>query len=171
MHTSLLQYDILALAFIVFRVLATTPARPSGLPPDHEGNITCVGDKYDLDLPMINGFNPNLLSMQQICALPQYGGMPDQHIGGWCDASSLDMRSWHLSFDISPASGANQLLANPRVMLACFYRCWCNYGGDLPVVHHPLGNSEIVKTKEGETHAITIDVAVSYTHLTLPTKA
>ena len=162
MHTSLLQYDILALAFIVFRVLATTPARPSGLPPDHEGNITCVGDKYDLDLPMINGFNPNLLSMQQICALPQYGGMPDQHIGGWCDASSLDMRSWHLSFDISPASGANQLLANPRVMLACFYRCWCNYGGDLPVVHHPLGNSEIVKTKEGKTHAITIDVVSDF---------
>ena len=62
MHTNLLQYDLLALAFIVFKVLLTAPARLRGLLPDHKGHSTYAGEKYDLDIPMINGFDPNLRS-------------------------------------------------------------------------------------------------------------
>lgn len=112
---------------------------------------------------MINGFNLNLLSMQQICALPQYGGMPDQHIGGWCDArSNQQMGDWRLSFDISPASGANRLLANPRVMLACSYRCWCSRGRYHPSWDQPRVEPEISETEEHKAHAITIDVVSDF---------
>lgn len=145
MHRSFVHCLFLVPSFIAHRVLATTPTRPPGAPPDHEGNITCIGDKYGLDLPIINGFNPNLLKMQELCALPQYGGKPDQHVGGWCDASKRHYNQWHLSFDISPASGANQLLANPRVMLACYYRCWCSFPG---YGEEPRRYQHVGKTKD-----------------------
>ena len=50
---------------------------------DPTNNIMRVGDKYDLDLPIRAGFNPNNVSMQQLCAETQFGGgPPGQHIGG-----------------------------------------------------------------------------------------
>ena len=154
---SVVEYSLLVLGLIAQRIIATVPARPPGLPPDHEGNISCIGDQYGLNLPMINGFDPNLLTMQQLCALPQYGGQSNLHIGGWCDARSDDRMKWHLSFDISPESNANPILANPRVMLACFYRCWCNYGRPRPELEQPRGHPETVQSLDAETHNIMID--------------
>ena len=148
---------LLVLGLIAQRIIATVPVRPPELPPDREGNISCIGDQYGLNLPMINGFDPNLLTMQQLCALPQYGGQENLHIGGWCDARNDDGRRWHLSFDISPASGANPILANPRVMLACFYRCWCNFGRPRPELEQPREHPETVLSLEAETHKIMID--------------
>ncbi|KAL8999824.1 MAG: hypothetical protein Q9169_001364 [Polycauliona sp. 2 TL-2023] len=100
---------------------------------DPRGNITCVGNSYDLELPVIGAFNPNELTMQQICAKPQYGGgLPGQHVGGWCEHWLLAYRPsrppLHMAFDISPAAMVNPILACPRVLLACTYRCFCNYG-------------------------------------------
>lgn len=158
---SVIEYVLLVLGLIAQRIIATVPARPPGLAPDHEGNISCIGDQYGLDLPMINGFNPNLLKMQQLCALPQYGGQPNLHVGGWCDARNDDRLKWHLSFDISPKSNANPILANPRVMLACFYRCWCNYG-TRPELVQPRGHPETVQSLEAETHKIMIDYVYDF---------
>ncbi|KAF6234114.1 hypothetical protein HO173_007533 [Letharia columbiana] len=57
---------------------------------DPTNNITCVGDKYDLDLPISAGFNPNTVSMQQLCAKTQFGGgPPGQHVGGWMPMGPL----------------------------------------------------------------------------------
>ncbi|KAL9032805.1 MAG: hypothetical protein Q9180_006298, partial [Flavoplaca navasiana] len=100
---------------------------------DPRGNITCVGNSYDLELPVIGDFNPNELTMQQLCAKPQYGGgLPGQHVGGWCEHWLLEEGPFsrpplNMAFDVSPAAMVNPLLANPRVFLACTYRCFCNY--------------------------------------------
>ena len=156
------QYVFLLLGVLAHGIAATIPARPTGLPPDRAGNISCIGDQYGLDLPMINGFNPNLLTMQQLCAMPQYGGQPNQHIGGWCDARFRSRLRWHLSFDISPASGANPLLANPRVMLACSYRCWCTGGFNTPLLGQPKPQLEIKERPEAMTHKISIDMVTDF---------
>ncbi|KAL8853905.1 MAG: hypothetical protein Q9221_001212 [Calogaya cf. arnoldii] len=99
---------------------------------DPRGNITCVGNSYDLELPVIGDFNPNRLTMQQLCAKPQYGGgLPGQHVGGWCEHWLVGLRPsrppQNMAFDISPAAQVHPILTNPRVLLACRYRCFCNY--------------------------------------------
>ena len=49
------------------------------------GGITCLGRPYDLRLPLQPGFDPNSLSVQHLCAKPQYGGGAEyQHLGGFC---------------------------------------------------------------------------------------
>lgn len=92
---------------------------------DPTNNITCVGDRYDLDLPISAGLNPNTVSMQQLCAKTQFGGgPPGQHVGGWCQWGRY---SNQVVFDLSAAAQINPVLANPRIMLGCSYRCFCNY--------------------------------------------
>ena len=55
---------------------------------DPANKITCVGDKYDLDVPISASFNPNNVSMRQLCATTQFGGgPPGQRIGGRCQWS------------------------------------------------------------------------------------
>lgn len=103
-----------------------------------ENNITCVGNAPDLRLPLLqDGFNPNTASMQQLCAKTQYnGGKPGQHAGAYCwikpGTSSYNNPSndttGDVGFDLSPQSQASSPLQNPRFLLACFYRCFCNYG-------------------------------------------
>ncbi len=58
--------------------------------------------------------------MQQLCTLPKFGGVPGQSAGGWCFTPGPDFG--YLAFDTKTA---NNLLLNPRVMLACSFRCWC----------------------------------------------
>ena len=50
------------------------------------GGITCLGRPYDLRLPIQpGGFDPNSVSLQHLCAKPQYGGGAQyQHVGGFC---------------------------------------------------------------------------------------
>ena len=105
------------------------PVSPAAQAVDNFGSITCVGNKYPLDLPLVAGFNPNELTMQQFCAKPQFGGgRPGQNIGGWCSTFSSDPTLWMVAFDISAEGEANTVLQNPRTMLACSYRCFCNRG-------------------------------------------
>ena len=40
---------------------------------DPTGNITCLGDSYDLELPTQAHWNPNTVSMQSLCAKTHYG--------------------------------------------------------------------------------------------------
>lgn len=95
---------------------------------DPSGNITCLGDSYAINLPVIAGFNPNLVTMQQLCAKPQYnGGRPGQHVGGWC-APTISSRGprRRVAFDQSPAALTSTELSNLRVLLGCLLKCFCN---------------------------------------------
>ncbi len=102
-----------------------------------ENNISCVGRFPDLKLPLLNdGFDPNNASMQQLCAKTQYGGSAKHHAGGYCWArpgtfsyhSADNDTTGDVGFDMSPIAQASTQLQNPRFLLACFYRCFCNYG-------------------------------------------
>lgn len=125
---------------------------------DPRRNITCLGSKYDLQLPPgVNETDPNELTMQQLCAKTVYGGAPaGRHLGGWCsrglktrdlrhpddsddaddpdDSEDSDVTTNPysdtngVSFDLSDASHADEGLADPRFLLGCFNRCFCNYG-------------------------------------------
>ena len=109
-----------------------------------ENNITCVGVAPDLRLPLLqDGFNPNVASMQQLCAKTQYnGGKPGQHAGAYCwtkpGTSSYNSLSndttGDVGFDLSPQSQASSQLQNPRFLLACYYRCFCNHGLHDPTI-------------------------------------
>ena len=84
-------------------------------------NISCVGNRYALELPLQDGWDPNERTLQELCAKPQYfGGPPGQHVGGWCNHNEV-------VFDDSPGAQINPELANPRVLLGCRYRCFCNH--------------------------------------------
>ena len=97
---------------------------------DPYGNITCLGDSYDLELPTQAHWNPNTVSMQSLCAKTQYGGgPPGQNIAGWCDIPYRGyLHPGTIRFDASPGAQANAQLQNPRVMLGCLYRCFCSNG-------------------------------------------
>ena len=99
---------------------------------DPNGNITCLGDSYDLELPLQAHWNPNTVSMQSLCAKTQYGGgPPGQNIAGWCEEparsrGTLPPYPGTIAFDASPSAQENAQLQNPRVMLGCLYRCFCS---------------------------------------------
>ncbi|KAL8692232.1 MAG: hypothetical protein Q9218_002708 [Villophora microphyllina] len=90
---------------------------------DPRGQITCLGDSYPLKLPMIGDFDPNRLTMQQICAKTQYhGGPPGQHIGGYCAVEHPSTPVRRVVFGISANSQVNPVLSNARTMLGWLYR-------------------------------------------------
>ena len=129
---------------------------------DPLGDITCLGDKYAIDLPVIAGFNPNLVTMQKLCAKPQYnGGLPGQHVGAWCaDTISSRGHRRRLAFDPSPGAQINTALATPRVLLGCLLRCYCNFATtDLTV--QPVTTDEALHEnfrQSTSTYEIKIDV-------------
>ena len=121
---------------------------------DPRRNITCLGQSYDLHLPFLhNGTDPNTFTMQRLCAKTIYGGAPAfQHFGGWCSKGltvqdhrasdngeesedDFDEPAWDadgseltgVSFDLSANSQAAET-TDPRFLLGCFNRCFCNYG-------------------------------------------
>ncbi|MCJ1278707.1 hypothetical protein MMC21_006524 [Puttea exsequens] len=102
-----------------------------------KGNITCLGDSYDVELPAQPHFNPNVVTMQQLCAKPQYGGgSRGQHLGGWCYIPGRPASSPQgyfegiVAFDRSIGAEPIHALQTPRVLLGCYYKCFCNYGVD-----------------------------------------
>ena len=104
---------------------------------DPDGNITCVGNTYDLELPTQSHWNPNTVSLQSLCTKTQYGGgPPGQNVAGWCWSASpprspTSPRGYfegEVVFDLSHGALANTQLANPRVLLGCTYRCFCSNG-------------------------------------------
>ena len=117
---------------------------PEGDVKGFENNITCVGQFPDLKLPILeDGFDPNQASMQQLCAKTRYGGgEPGHQVGGYCWARPGTF-SYHttdndttgdVGFDLTPPAQASTVLQNPRFLLACFYRCFCNYNLQNPSV-------------------------------------
>ncbi len=66
--------------------------------------------------------------MQKLCAKLQYNGGPHgQQVGGYCIGQPTWFHTGEVAFDMSPAALANDHLQNPRLLLACSYRCFCNY--------------------------------------------
>ena len=127
---------------------------------DPKGNITCLGDAYELALPTWNGFNPNGISMQKLCAKTQYGGGPaNQNVAGFCYYLNSTPSDPRLMFDPRPEAQANEVLSNPRVLLGCAYRCFCNHGvSDTSM--QPKRNPAVYKYHMGsdDTYYLQIDV-------------
>ena len=140
-----------------------------------KSNITCLGDRYSLHLPVINGFDPNTVNMQTLCAKPQYGGgKVDQHVGGWCVpttrrvAGELDLAE--VGFDLSDEARVNQQLASPRLLLGCFYRCFCNPDGVeqsvQPRMNYPYFDT--TQRRSVNTYEISVDVINDFDSAPIP---
>ena len=103
-------------------------------------NITCLGDSLHLRLPMLGDFDPNRADVQKLCAKPQYnGGSPGQNAGAYCTEPPFPPYTGDIAFDASSDARASKVLQNPRVLLACRYRCFCNWGvADTSVQPKPI---------------------------------
>ena len=131
-------------------------------------NITCIGDDLALELPMIGDFNPNLVPVHKICAKPQYnGGRRRQHAGGYCHEPAFAPYTGDVSFDTSYGADASPELQNPRVLLACRYRCFCNWGvADVsiqPKVNYRRTQFDVHPRASESTYEISIDVDNDFT--------
>ena len=156
---------------------------------DPRGNVSCVGDTYDLKLPMLENFNPNGLSMQKLCVKPQYGGGAQyQHVGAYCynplgsswmsgsdyesnwSSSSSDeftrepaVMQGKIVFDSHRGAHASQELQNPRLMQACIYRCFCSYGVE-DVLKQPLSRNFPVELWDAQLgYQLQIDINNDFT--------
>ncbi len=126
-------------------------------------NISCVGQSYDLKLPLQAGWNPNNVSVQHLCAKTKHGGGPgEQNIGGWCDHGEV-------VFDYQDSAQVNRQLSIPRVQLGCRYRCFCNHNvpeDQLSV--QPRASEEQVSlrvgsTQSSQTNEIRLDIIDDFT--------
>ncbi|KAL8731132.1 MAG: hypothetical protein Q9181_004415 [Wetmoreana brouardii] len=133
-------------------------------------NITCLGDHYDLALPMIGDFNPNSLTMQQLCAKPAYGGHPDQSLNGWCQ-----IRRWP---PVDPAQGRvvfealddaqAPTLKKSRFAVGCMYRCFCSYGlADVSTQPREsrIWPTSLVQVPSSEWYQVSIDDVDDFYHV------
>ncbi|KAI9681334.1 MAG: hypothetical protein M1817_002617 [Caeruleum heppii] len=103
---------------------------PAEADPLH--NITCVGPLPPFPLPRFDNWDPNTFTLQELCAKPQYGGRaPDQHLGYFCLHPGFWSRAVVAS--INPTARVSLRLSNPRLMLYCRTRCFCNS----PIVRLP----------------------------------
>lgn len=85
--------------------------------------VTCQGNT-NIYLPVFDEYDPNELSLQQLCVKPQHGGGEAfQHVGGFC---GLGNDGPQVVFDSTPPSQVDMRLFNPRMLLMCQYRCYCN---------------------------------------------
>ena len=133
-----------------------------------EANITCLGDSYDLNLPVVGNFNPNRVSMHKLCAKPQFkGGEPGQHLGGFCvlPPHAGMGTTGEVSFDSSNGAQINFELFNPRVILGCFYRCFCSHGvADVSI--QPKTKHNLFRTFQQlsrRTYELQIDIVDDFT--------
>ncbi len=138
------------------RIDNTNPANA-----DPRLSITCVGE-YDKALPVEAGFSPIYplgIPMQKLCAKTQFnGGPPGQHVGGWCQSGRYHSG---VVFDLSVAAQINPMVANPRVMLACSYRCFCNYGL-APNAPQPRYGDYAQSWESDQTYELQLDVVDDY---------
>ncbi len=155
---------------------------------DPRRNITCLGSSYDLQLPVRrNGVDPNQFTMQQLCAKTTYGGAPNgQHLGGWCSRGLIyrDLEldygdsdsdsgpaeqpedSWQwaftgVSFDLSNTFQDERTGADPRFLLGCVNRCFCNFEvNDLTIQpkRSVPSNADVYMEKSRTTGEILLDV-------------
>ena len=156
---------------------------------DPKRNLSCVGDSYGLRLPLLeDGFNPNGLSMQKLCVKPQYGGGEQhQHAGAYCfhpieplppsksenDSESdidndfvgeeLPVMYGKVIFDPHRYAQTSRRLQNPRVLQACIYRCFCNYGVEDVSIQPPSDHFPIQKLPSGEGYQLQIDIENDFT--------
>ena len=143
------------------RGTAQSAVNPELLAKRH--NISCVGNTYDLELPLQSDWNPNTVSLQYLCAKSKYGGGPTgRNIGGWCDYNEI-------VFDYSDRAQVNPQLSNPRIHLGCRYRCFCNR--NIPVERRtmqpkPSENQTalgVLSKQSSHTYEIQLDIVDDFT--------
>ncbi|KAI9673855.1 MAG: hypothetical protein M1817_002061 [Caeruleum heppii] len=98
---------------------------PAEADPFH--NLTCLGPLPQWPLPILPDFDPNIFTLQELCAKPQYGGRArGQHLGLFA------LTTWtsedRLSFDRSAGALTATALVNPRLQLYCRMRCYAHRG-------------------------------------------
>ncbi|KAI9679214.1 MAG: hypothetical protein M1817_005233 [Caeruleum heppii] len=124
---------------LVILALAQDDPDESPAPPDDleenfdpelgspDGEITCSGPLPPFDLPRFADWDPNTLTLQELCAKPAYGGKgPGKHLGAFCIHNIGDGVT---AFDFSTGAGDVQkaeTLANPRLETYCRMRCPCS---------------------------------------------
>ena len=131
-------------------------------------NVTCIGDSLDLQIPMIGGFNPNQVTLQKLCAKPQYnGGARGQHAGAYCYEPPFEPFTGDIAFDISPDAEASTQLQNPRVLLSCSYLCFCNWGladtSIQPKTRLHLTQLEVQPRTSESTYELQLDIEDDFT--------
>ncbi|KAI9682240.1 MAG: hypothetical protein M1817_000294 [Caeruleum heppii] len=87
-------------------------------------SIKCVGPLPPWRLPRFPTWDPNNFTLQELCAKPQYGGRAvGQHLSAFC----VDFHEHLVGFDFSTGASMAWQLTNPRLMLYCRTRCFCNF--------------------------------------------
>ena len=127
---------------------------------DPHYNISCLGTSYDLQLPSSPGFDPNEVTMQRLCAKPQFnGGKPYQHLGGWCNWYPTRSK---VVFDLSAAAQIHPFYANPRILLGCFNRCFCNFGLPPNTTSQPKAAPYMESWESDQTYEVQADVTDNF---------
>ncbi|KAI9679735.1 MAG: hypothetical protein M1817_004749 [Caeruleum heppii] len=138
---------------------------------DPTGNITCQGPLPVWDFPSFDGWDPNLFTLQELCAKPQYGGRgPGQHLGGFClplnNVASPQLGPGIVGFDDSERAQISAQLNNPRIIYYCRCRCFCNH--QLSVEERTAQPSQVpdyyrsVPRRHDDTYMIKIDIPDDY---------
>ncbi|KAI9675009.1 MAG: hypothetical protein M1817_001415 [Caeruleum heppii] len=139
------------------------------------GKITCLGPLPPWPLPSISDYDANTFTLQELCAKPQYGGRaPYQHLGGFCftrrEASAPIGSRQFVAFDFSDGAKISDLLWNPRSVLYCRSRCYCDaHALDRSV--QPYIVPDIFRTAWKEAfrgYAVKIDVPDDYSMFAPP---
>ena len=120
---------------------------------DPQGRISCHGTPA-VPLPTQPNFNPNLMSMQQLCAKPQYGGgARRRHLGFYC----WDHAKGVVAMDISSRAQGSAALQKPRLALQCRARCFCEgWDSVANLAAKPL--SKTYSHYSSETYEISADI-------------
>ncbi|KAI9676494.1 MAG: hypothetical protein M1817_000652 [Caeruleum heppii] len=146
---------------------------------DPEYGVSCVGEVADLGeaLPRMHYWDPNTVSMNSLCVKPQYGGgQPYQHLGAYCyttndpfgpeDDHGFDYYHGAVAFDKDLDARSARWLQNPRMLLQCRLRCFCNKNVPLEARNvQPAGTSFFYRTQQGfarDAYRFQIDVLDDY---------
>ena len=103
-----------------------------------EGRIYCLGERSATPLPVVGDFDPNAVSMQELCVRTKYGGgAPHQHLGFYCYDRSRGM----VAMDESERAESNSQLQTPRLAYQCRLRCFCDSWDWRTATAKPLSRS------------------------------
>ncbi|KAI9894940.1 MAG: hypothetical protein M1814_000161 [Vezdaea aestivalis] len=146
-HSQLIRYRLVDL-YGGFDIGRRDPGYTENFDPaqaDSDGTLGCWG-KVPPKLVEVNveGVRQRF-ETQQICAKPQYGGLANFHIGGWCYGDE-GLKS--LRFDPSEDAAPNRTLDSLEVKTFCLQHCTCN------AWYSFVQRAQFPKSKEYDIHYV-----------------
>ena len=102
--------------------------------PGTSHSVRCDGPLPDFGLPVLPGWNLSQSTLQEICAMQAYGGEDPEYQGElsrnlnfFCLGSSQSLTSHRGPPQVAfSAQGRDSILRNPRLLLYCRDRCYCD---------------------------------------------